>query len=190
MRIIAGKARSMPLKAPAGYDTRPTTDRIKETLFNMIRTEIYGCEFLDLFAGSGGIGLEAVSRGAKRAVFVENNRRAARCIQENINFTKFQDVCELMIMDAVSALCRMEGKYCFDIVFLDPPYGKGLEKQALRVFSESTLAHRDTLFIVEAKLGAEIPELVPEGYRLIKVKEYKTNKHLFLRGTSPRWEEV
>ncbi len=191
MRIIAGKARSMPLKTPAGYDTRPTTDRIKETLFNMIQTYLPGCEFLDLFAGSGGIGLEAVSRGAKKAVFVENNRKAARCIQDNISFTKLQDYCELKTMDAISALRIMEGKYCFDVVFLDPPYGKGLEKQALTVFLDGTLAHEDTLFIVEAKLDIDASELVPDqGYEIIKTKKYKTNKHLFLRGTSPLWREL
>ena len=77
MRIIAGTARSMPLKTIPGMDTRPTTDRIKETLFNIIQIEVPGCYFLDLFSGSGAIGLEAVSRGAQKAVLVENNRKAA-----------------------------------------------------------------------------------------------------------------
>ena len=89
MRVIAGTAKRLQLKTLDGLDTRPTTDRIKETLFNMINLEIPGAVFLDLFAGSGGIGLEAISRGAKRAVFVEQNRKAAACIQENIQFTKF-----------------------------------------------------------------------------------------------------
>ena len=89
MRIIAGTARSLPLKTIEGADTRPTTDRIKETLFNMLQNEISGCYFLDLFAGSGQIGLEALSRGAEYAVFVENSKKAAACIQDNIHFTKF-----------------------------------------------------------------------------------------------------
>ncbi len=88
MRIIAGTARSMPLKTIEGKDTRPTTDRIKETLFNILQMDVPGAVFLDLFAGSGGIGLEAVSRGAKKAVFVENSKKAAACIQENIRFTE------------------------------------------------------------------------------------------------------
>ena len=88
MRIIAGTARSMPLNTIDGKDTRPTTDRIKETLFNILQMDVPGSVFLDLFAGSGGIGLEAVSRGAKKAVFVENSKKAAACIQENIRFTK------------------------------------------------------------------------------------------------------
>ena len=90
MRVIAGKARSLRLKTPDGMDTRPTTDRIKETLFNMIQGEIPGCIFLDLFAGSGGIGIEALSRGAAHAYFVENGKEAISCIQENIAFTKFE----------------------------------------------------------------------------------------------------
>ena len=87
MRIIAGTARSLPLKTVEGLDTRPTTDRIKETLFNIIQDEIPGCYFLDLFAGSGQMGLEAVSRGAQYAVFVENNKKAAACVEDNIRFT-------------------------------------------------------------------------------------------------------
>ena len=84
MRIIAGSARSLPLRAPEGMDTRPTSDQIKETLFNMLQYDIPGCYFLDLFAGSGQIGLESLSRGGEYSVFVENNRKAAKCIEENI----------------------------------------------------------------------------------------------------------
>ncbi len=89
MRIIAGTARSLPLKTIEGMDTRPTTDRIKETLFNMLQNDVPGSYFLDLFAGSGQIGLEAVSRGARYAVFVENNKKACACNEDNIHFTKF-----------------------------------------------------------------------------------------------------
>lgn len=89
MRVIAGKAKRLQLKTPKGLDTRPTTDRIKETLFNMIQDELYDIRFLDLFAGSGGIGIEALSRGAKEAVFVEQNREACSIIKENLTFTHF-----------------------------------------------------------------------------------------------------
>ena len=84
MRVIAGSARRLTLKTIEGMDTRPTTDRIKETLFNMIQNDIYGCTFLDLFSGSGAIGIEALSRGAKEAVFVEKNPKAADCIRDNL----------------------------------------------------------------------------------------------------------
>ena len=114
MRIIAGTARSLPLKTVAGMDTRPTTDRIKETLFNMLQEEIPGSYFLDLFAGSGQIGLEALSRGASYAVFIENNRKAAKCIEDNISFTKFDKESQLLVSDVFSGLYTLEGKYTFD----------------------------------------------------------------------------
>ena len=90
MRVIAGKARRLNLKTIPGIDTRPTTDRIKETLFNILQPELLECRFLDLFSGSGGIGIEALSRGASYAVFVEKNPKAAACIRENLAFTNWQ----------------------------------------------------------------------------------------------------
>ena len=91
MRVIAGKARSLRLKSPEGMETRPTTDRIRETLFNMLRPYLADCRFLDLFSGSGAIGIEALSRGAKTCVFVEKNRRACACIRENLAFTGLKE---------------------------------------------------------------------------------------------------
>ena len=131
MRIIAGTARSLPLKTIEGMDTRPTTDRIKETLFNMLQNDVPGCYFLDLFAGSGQIGLEAVSRGARYAVFVENNKKACACIEDNIHFTKFDRETKLLQSDVISAIRSMEGKYRFDVIFMDPPYRHEYEKEVL-----------------------------------------------------------
>ncbi len=128
MRIIAGTARSLPLKSVEGMDMRPTTDRIKETLFNMIQNEVPGCRFLDLFAGSGQIGLEAVSRGAQSVVLVENDKKAVACIEENIRFTKSEKVAKLYANDVMRALRFMEGKYQFDLIFMDPPYRKEMGK--------------------------------------------------------------
>lgn len=181
MRIIAGRARSLPLKTVVGMDTRPTTDRIKETLFNMINNSLPQTAFLDLFAGSGGIGLEAVSRGASSAVFVEQNRKAAACIQDNIDFTKFNQECTLLCMDVFSALKKMETRYQFDIVFMDPPYDKLLEKQVLEYLRESSLISEDTMIIVEASLDTDFSYLNQLGYDLIKTKKYKTNVHVFLQ---------
>ena len=95
MRVIAGKARRIQLKSMEGMNTRPTTDRIKETLFNMLSQDIYGCHFLDLFSGSGAIGIEALSRGAASAVFVEHNRQAVACIKENLTKTKLMSQAEM-----------------------------------------------------------------------------------------------
>ncbi|PWJ79344.1 UNVERIFIED_CONTAM: 16S rRNA (guanine966-N2)-methyltransferase [Murimonas intestini] len=181
MRVIAGKARRLPLKTVPGLETRPTTDRIKETLFNMLQDEIADSRFLDLFAGSGGIGIEALSRGAGMSVFVENNRAAAACIRENLAFTRLEGQAEVITQDAVSAIRRMEGREPFDIIFMDPPYNKGLEAEALSILKDSSLVSGDTLIIVETALNADCSYLEEIGYILEKRKEYKTNAHLFIR---------
>lgn len=180
MRIIAGKGRSLPLKTIEGSNTRPTTDRIKETLFNMLQSQITDCYFLDLFSGSGQIGLEAVSRGAEFAVFVENNKKAAACIQENINFTKFNMQCQLISMDVIAALRSAEGKYHFDIVFMDPPYRQEYEKDVLAYLAKSTLIDSDTTIIVEASTDTSFDYLDEFGFTLRKLKKYKTNVHAFI----------
>ena len=104
MRVIAGKAKRLPLKTPKGMDTRPTTDRIKETLFNMIQDELYDIHFLDLFSGSGAIGIEALSRGAKDACFVEQNKAAAEIIRQNLVFTKLNEQAEVLVCSALASL--------------------------------------------------------------------------------------
>ncbi len=181
MRIIAGSRRRLPLKTVEGKDTRPTTDRIKETLFNMIQNEIPGCYFLDLFAGSGQIGLEAVSRGARYAVFVENTKKAAACIMENIRFTKSEKESLLLQMDVIPALRSMEGKYQFDVIFMDPPYEHLLEKEVLEYLRTSSLLKEDTLIIAEASLKTDFSYLQEAGFTLLKEKRYKTNKHMFIK---------
>ena len=181
MRVIAGSARRTQLKTLEGMDTRPTTDRIKETLFNMIAPYLYDSIFLDLFAGSGGIGLEAVSRGAKKAVFVENSKKAAACIQENIRFTKFTSSCDLKCMDALSALRMLERRYVFDIIFMDPPYGLGLEYEVLEYLKTSSILTEDTLIIVEESLDTDPYEMEKYGFQVTRVKEYKSNQHVFLK---------
>ena len=174
MRIIAGTARSLPLKTIEGKDTRPTTDKTKETLFNVMQFDVPGAYFLDLFAGSGQIGLEALSRGAAYAVFVENSRKAASCIEDNIRFTKFDKVSKLMMTDAVTAVRTLEGKYKFDIVFMDPPYNKELEKEVLIALSDSDILKDDTLIVVEASNDTDFDYLTELGYEIVKEKIYKT----------------
>ena len=123
MRVIAGTARSLPLKTPRGQETRPTTDRIKETLFNILQQDIPGCVFVDLFSGSGGIGIEALSRGARKAYFVENAREPLSCLTDNLEFTRFQDRAVVLKQDAVAALASI-AEQTVDILFMDPPYGQ------------------------------------------------------------------
>ena len=180
MRIIAGTARSLPLKTIEGMDTTPTTDRIKETLFNMLQNDVPGSYFLDLFAGSGQIGLEAVSRGARYAVFVENNKKACTCIEDNIHFTKFDRETKLLQSDVISAIRSMEGKYRFDVIFMDPPYKHEYEKEVLECLKDSSILKEDTLIIVEASLDTSFDYLNELGFTLKKLKTYKTNVHAFI----------
>ncbi len=180
MRIIAGTARSLPLKTVEGTDTRPTTDRIRETLFNILTGEIVDATILDLFAGSGAVGLEAVSRGAAHAVFVDHSAKAVSCIRDNIQFTKFESRCEVIPGDFLTALKRLEGRDAFDLIFLDPPYGKGLSAQALTYLRDSSLCDDDTRLIVEESISFDPAELSTEGFRILRDKQYKTNRHLFL----------
>lgn len=179
MRVIAGKAKRLQLKTPTGMDTRPTTDRIKETLFNMIQDELYDIHFLDLFSGSGGIGIEALSRGARKAYFVEQNRNAADIIRENLRSTHLDEQGEVMNCTAISAISMLQGRENFHVVFMDPPYGKGLEKEVLRHPAFRHILKDKALIIVEADLETELSEDDIKGFRLLKEKLYKTNKHIF-----------
>ena len=180
MRVIAGKARSLPLKTPVGMDTRPTTDRIKDTLFNILSPDIPDAVFMDLFSGSGGIGIEALSRGAKRAYFVEQNNAAASCISDNLKFTRLMDQAVLLKQDVYSALYGISEKEA-DIIFADPPYHEGHEERLLQTLSELHFVTENTLIIIEADLKTELSFAEEFGFDIIREKKYKTNKHIFLR---------
>lgn len=179
MRVVAGSAKSLKLKTIEGMETRPTQDRIKETLFNMIQYDIVGSTFLDLFSGSGGIGIEALSRGAKRAYFVEKAKPALRCIRENLKYTKLNEKAEVMAADVVTAISQLESKKeTFDYIFMDPPYNKGFEDHILAVLDKSTICTQDTVVIVESSLATEISDF--QELKVTRIKKYKTNKHTFL----------
>ena len=182
MRVIAGKAKSLPLKTIDGLSTRPTTDRIKETLFNLLAPDIPGCLFLDLFAGSGGIGIEALSRGAKEAVFVEKNRKAVRCIEDNLRFTHLADEARVLSMDVSEALVKLAGeKKVFDVIFVDPPYAGGFEEAVLTGIMRGDLLSEDGYVVLEASLRNDLSDLVNRcGFTILRDNVYKTNRHLFL----------
>jgi 16S rRNA (guanine966-N2)-methyltransferase len=181
MRVIAGKAKRLQLKTVKGMETRPTTDRIKETLFNILQNDIENCRFLDLFSGSGAIGIEALSRGASIAVFVENSKEAIGCIRENLQFTKLSDSAIVMEKDVLSAISILEGRgERFDIVFMDPPYNKEIEKKVLERLKDSSVIDGDSIIIVEAFLDTDFSYASDMGYEIIKEKKYKTNKHMIM----------
>ncbi len=182
MRVIAGSARRLLLKAPAGYDTRPTSDKVKETLFNILMPYIFSdTRFLDLYSGSGAIGIEALSRGAKRAVFVENSSMAVSCIRDNLETTHFTDMAGVYTSDVLGTLMRLEGKERFDIIFMDPPYNMGYERRVLEYLASSGIPDDDCLIVVEASTDTDFDYLDTMGYSIVKYKEYKNNCHLFLK---------
>ena len=182
MRVIAGTARSLKLVTVDSTDTRPTTDRIKETLFNMLTPDIPGCMFLDLFSGSGAIAIEALSRGAEAAWLVEANPKAISCIERNLSFTHLDASAHVVKGDVISAIDTIERqKVVFDIIFMDPPYGRLHEKQVLTRLSNSPLADEDTMIIVESDLDTVFDYVSDIGFQVSKVKKYKTNKHTFIK---------
>lgn len=181
MRVISGSARSLRLKTLDTLETRPTQDRTKETLFNVLNPFLADCRFMDLFAGSGGIGIEALSRGAKRCIFVEQNPKAIACIDENLTFTKLKKNAKVYRGDVLTVLHQLDGEEPYDCIFMDPPYNKELEKQALIYLSKSSLIDDDTLIVVEASLETDFSYLSGLGLKDYKRKQYKTNQHVFIQ---------
>lgn len=181
MRVIAGKARRLLLDTPKGLATRPTTDRIKETLFNIINQDLPGAAFLDLFAGSGAIGIEALSRGAKSAVFVERDRAALSCIAANLERTKLAGDAKILPMEVMGALTYLKNTEPFDIIFMDPPYQENWVEKVLTALADSTACSQDTLVIFETALREETAFVEECGFEVIREKCYKTNKHIFVK---------
>ena len=180
MRVIAGSARRLRLEAPRGHDTRPTQDIIKETLFNIIQGDVPGSVFLDLCAGSGAIGIEALSRGAKRAYFVENGREACACIQKNLHTTHFEESAVILKQDVLSALRHIHEKEA-DLIYVDPPYESRTAHDILNALSKESFVTENTLIIVESSLDTDFSYLDQIGLTLVREKDYRANRHLFIR---------
>lgn len=180
MRVIAGSARRLRLVTPEGNDTRPTQDRIKETLFNMIQNQVPGSVFVDLFAGSGGIGIEALSRGAAKAYFIENAQAAYKCILENLKTTHFEDKATVFKQDVVLGLRGIREKEV-DIIFIDPPYHADLYQRTLSQLSDMSYVTGNTMIIIECALDMDFSFAEEYGFEVRREKNYKTNKHVFLQ---------
>ena len=178
--MIAGAAKGHKLQTVDGLNTRPTTDRIKETLFNIIAFSLPECRFLDLFSGSGAIGIEALSRGAKEAVFVEEATACHAVILKNLEHTKLIERARVMKSDVMTALDKLsEEGLTFDIIFMDPPYAAGLAEPALKAIAAGGLLKADGVVIVER--SAKMPFVPVSGYYIDREKEYKTTVMTFLR---------
>lgn len=183
MRVISGTARRLSLEVPEGQFVRPTTDRIKETLFNMISIDVVDADFLDVFSGSGGIGIEALSRGASKAFFVESHHVAQLCIEKNLKHTKLIDKAEIIKYDyskAFEILARRHEK--MDIIFLDPPYLNQFEEKAISLIFELALLKSSGTIICESDVTTSF-EFVEafEQYEVFKEKKFGTNKFTFIR---------
>ena len=157
MRVIAGTARSIPLVAPEGKDTRPTTDRIKETLFNILQNEVNGAVFFDVFAGSGGIGIEALSRGAAHAYFIDNSKTAIDSIMANLRKCRFTESSDVMKGDAgiyMERALSKSGAETRKIIFMDPPYGRSFEFPVLNVEKgKEMIADIEKVFMCQDSVG-------------------------------------
>ncbi|HIE12354.1 MAG TPA: 16S rRNA (guanine(966)-N(2))-methyltransferase RsmD [Desulfotomaculum sp.] len=172
MRVIAGSAKRRRLRTPPGKSIRPTADRVKEALFNILAVKIAGSRFLDLFAGTGGIGIEALSRGAARVVFVERSPRAVNLIRENLRRTGLSQKSSVFRGDALTALNLLGRRgECFDVIYIDPPYKKGYETKALRLIASRGLLAPGGLAVCESDWRDELPEAV-EGLVLTRRERY------------------
>ena len=180
MRVIAGTARRTVLTAPSGTDTRPTSDRAKEGLFNIIGPLIVGARFLDLFSGSGAIGIEALSRGASEAVFAEQAKPALEALRKNLASVKKEAAGRIIPAAALNAIGQLEreGRE-FDIVFMDPPYDKGLIEGTISGLLNSSVLTKDGLVIAETETGLPLPQA--DGFTLERQRDYGRTRFLFYR---------
>lgn len=147
MRVISGKVRGLKLNSPEGMDTRPTLDRVKEAVFSMLTPLLSDAVVLDLFAGSGALGIESISRGASKAYFIDNSQSAFDCLKRNISAAKFEKVSILKRMSADDFLNSCDKK--FDIIFLDPPYSQNLYAKTLQTIADRKLLSENGVIVAE-----------------------------------------
>lgn len=173
MRVITGKARGIQLKTPEGMLTRPTADRVKEALFSIINFDIPGAKVLDLFGGTGQLGIEALSRGAASAVFVDAREESCRLIRENLKRTKLEQDARVIRSDYLDYLNRCREQY--NIILLDPPYAEVFLENAIKKITEIDILQTDGIIVAERPLGKELPWEF-EGYT--RSRDYKYGKVL------------
>lgn len=184
MRIVSGVHKGKPLKAVPGKSTRPTTDKVKEAIFNMIGPYFDGGLVLDLFAGSGGLGIEALSRGVDKVIFVDRDQKAIHTVQENLRICQLEDQAEVYRNDAERALkALIKRDLVFDYIFLDPPYKKQQLEKLLQVISKHQLLNQKGIIVCEhgseVELAADIEsfrQFKQEKYGIITVTMYKTSE--------------
>ncbi len=168
MRIISGMSKGRKLVTPKRYSVRPTSDRVKESLFNILGSEVEGKVVLDLFAGTGNLGIEALSRGAKKVVFVEKGRQALRLIQTNLHQFGLGDRSEIIPRDVNRAIGILNQRgESFDLILMDPPYEKGLIQRTMMKMSTHPIYHRDSILVVEHNRREPLPRVL-DGWNLVR----------------------
>lgn len=177
MRVISGSARGANLKTIEGNDTRPTTDKVKGAIFNILANEIYGTKVLDLYAGSGALGIEALSRGADLAVFAEKSAPAADIIRKNLEHTKLIDKAKILKNDVFSVIKTLPEK--FDLIFLDPPYAAELAEATIKAIDEAKILADGGIIIAETGDGQLVPEMVGELQLCDKRKYGRVNINFY-----------
>ena len=182
MRIITGKARGLHLNVPKNYDVRPTADRVKVSLFNIIGGKVAGAAVLDLFAGSGNLGLESWSRGARFVQFVDNSRASLKLTDSNIQKCRAEADCKVLKHDAEAAvdLLYKQGQR-FDLIFVDPPYNKGWVQKVLAKLVKCPLLAADGWLIAEHSMHDAAAEAVPAGYKVFRTQQYGETVLTFIR---------
>ena len=182
MRIITGKARGLHLNVPKNYDVRPTADRVKESLFNIIGSKIVDAAVLDLFAGSGNLGLESWSRGARLVQFVDNSRVSLRLTESNIQKCRAEAECKVLKHDAEAAvdLLYKQGQR-FDLVFVDPPYNKGWVQKILVKLEKNPILAESGWLVAEHSMHDDIAIAVSDGYEIFRRQQYGETVLTFIR---------
>lgn len=161
MRVIAGIAKGRPLKSITGDNTRPTTDKVKEALFSMLTSYLNGGLVLDLFAGTGGLGIEALSRGMSRAIFVDHNKNSIDVVNHNVNLCNFADRAEIYRNDAERALKVLKKRdLSFDLIFLDPPYKQESYIKLIDYLAENKMVNEQGLIVAEHDAKLELPDSI------------------------------
>lgn len=178
MRVIAGTAKGRRLRSTSSEGTRPTTDRVKEALFSSLGSKPVGARVLDLYAGSGALGIEALSRGAESATFVESSREAAAALHRNLAVTGLEPQARVLVRPVESVLAGLPTAV-FDLVLADPPYAEGIPHEALRMLLERGWLAEDAAVVVEVAGRLEQIE-PPAGYRIGSVRRYGDSKLVYL----------
>ncbi len=180
MRIISGTRKGRRLETLRGRTLRPTSDRVKESLFNILGREVEDKVIIDLFAGTGNLGIEALSRGARKVIFVEKQRQAIRFIKKNLTQLGMETRSEILPMDAIRSIdILQERRESFDLILMDPPYGRGLIQRTLKKLTAQNIYRKDSILIIEHTRREPLPDMM-EGWDLVRQRRIGNTMISFL----------